>query len=349
MFRPTLNISGRKIGYGCKPLIVPEMGVNHGGSIEVAFKIVDAAKKCGAEIVKHQTIIPDEDMSLEARNIKLDVLGKKNFYDLLKKLSLSAEEEFKLKKYVENKSMIYLSTPFSKAGADRLAKIGVKIFKIGSGEFSNIPLLQHVAKFNKPMILSTGMHNLSEISNTIKNVKKINKKLALMHCTSVYPTPNKLIRLNSINQMKKKYNHVIGLSDHTNNCYSSFAAVALGANIIEKHFVDRKSRPGPDINASIDKKDLKILIDGCNAIFEQSGGNKDQMLKEEEQTKKIAFPSIATVKFIKKGERFSYNNIFPKRPGTGELKIKDLKKIMGKKSKVDIAKNIQIKKKWIVK
>ena len=120
------------------------------------------------------------------------------------------------------------------------------------------------------------------------------------------------------------------MSDHTNNCYSSFAAVALGANIIEKHFVDRKSRPGLDINASIDKKDLKILIDGCNAIFEQSG-NKDQMLKEEEQTKKIAFPSIATVKFIKKGERFSYNNIFQKDPGLENLKLKILKKLWEKK------------------
>ena len=122
------------------------MGINHGGSLKVAFKIVDAAKKCGAEIIKHQTIIPDEDMSSESKNIKLKALGEKNLYDLLKKLSLNEEEEYKLKNYVEKKSMIYLSTPFSRAGVDRLVKIGVKLFKIGSGEFSNIPLLKYAAK-----------------------------------------------------------------------------------------------------------------------------------------------------------------------------------------------------------
>ena len=137
------------------------MGINHGGSLETAFRIVDAAKKCGAEIIKHQTILPDEDMSSEAQKIKLNVLGKKNLYDLLKRLSLNAEDEFKLKKYVEKKAMIFLSTAFSKAGVDRLVKIGVKLFKVGSGEFSNIPLINYIAKFNKPMILSTGMHNRS--------------------------------------------------------------------------------------------------------------------------------------------------------------------------------------------
>ncbi len=349
MFKPILNISGRKIGLGFKPLIVPEMGINHGGSLEIAFKIVDEAKKCGAEIIKHQTIIPNEDMSIEAKNIKVKVLGKKNLYDLLKKLSLNEEEEFKLKNYVEKKSMIFLSTPFSRAGVDRLIKIGVRLFKIGSGEFSNLPLLRYVSKFNKPMILSTGMHNLSQITETIKEIRKINKKFALLHCTSIYPTPNRYIRLNSITQMRKKFNHVVGLSDHTNNCYSSFGAVALGACIIEKHFVDRKSRIGPDINSSIDKKELKILIDGCNTIFEQRDGDKNKLLKEEKITKKFAFPSIASIKFIKKGEKFTKKNIFLKRPGNGQLKMQDFNQILGKRSRIDIVDNIQIKKRWISK
>ena len=349
MFKPILNLSGRKVGFGFKPLIIPEMGINHGGSIEVAFKITDEAKKCGAEIIKHQTILPNEDMSVEAKNIKLKVLGKKNLFDLLTKLSLSDEEEFKLKNYVEKKSMIFLSTPFSRAGADRLNKIGVKLFKIGSGEFSNLPLVKYVAKFNKPMILSTGMHNLSQISNTVNVIKKINNKFALLHCTSIYPTPNKFIRLNSISQMRKKFNHVIGLSDHTNDCFSSFAAVALGAGIIEKHFVDKKTRIGPDINSSIDKKDLKILVNGCNTIFEQSGGDKNLLIKEEEKTKKFALPSITSIKAIKKGEKFTYKNIFLKRPGNGQLKMKDFNNILGKRSTVDIIENTQIKKKWINK
>ena len=155
-----------------KPLVIPEMGVNHGGSLETAYKIVDAAKRCGAEIIKHQTILPNDDMSSESKKIKLNTLGKKNLYDLIKKLSLSEEQEFKLKKYVEANGMIYLSTPFSKAGVDRLIKLGVKTFKIGSGEFSNLPLLKYMAKFKKPMILSTGMHNISEISSSQTSLKK---------------------------------------------------------------------------------------------------------------------------------------------------------------------------------
>ncbi len=349
MTEPFLKIAGRKVGYNFKPLIIPEMGVNHGGSLEVAFKIVDEAKKCGAEIIKHQTIIPEEDMSLESKQIKINALGKKNLFELLKKLSLSAEDEFKLKRYIERKSMIFLSTPFSKAGVDRLVKFGVKLFKVGSGEFSNFPLVNYIAKFKKPMILSTGMHNLSQITNIIKDLKRINNKFALLHCTSIYPTPNKHIRLNSITQMRQKYNNVIGLSDHTNNCYSSFGAIALGASIIEKHFVDRKTRTGPDINSSIDIKELRELITGCNTIFEQRNGNKNELLFDEERTKKFAFPSITSIKPIKKGEKFSYKNIFLKRPGNGELKSENLKKILGKRSNIDIVKNIQIKKKWILK
>ena len=349
MNNPTLIIAGRKIGLNQKPLIVPEMGINHGGSLETAFKIVDSAKSCGAEIIKHQTILPNEDMSIESKNIKLKALGTNNLFNLLKKLNLNYEEEYKLKKYVEKKSMIFLSTPFSKAGVDRLIKIGVKLFKVGSGEFSNLPLVSYIAKFNKPMILSTGMHNLVQISNVIKKIKKINNNFALLHCTSIYPTPNRYIRLNSITQMRKKYNHVIGLSDHTNNCYSSFGAVALGACIIEKHFVDRKTRIGPDINSSIDVKELKELINGCNTIFEQREGNKNKLLKDEEKTKKFAFPSIASVKSINKGDKFTKNNIFLKRPGNGKNKAKNFNEVLGKRSRVDIIKNIQIKKKWITK
>jgi len=245
--------------------------------------------------------------------------------------------------------MIFLSTPFSKAGVDRLVKIGVKLFKVGSGEFSNLPLISYIAKFNKPMILSTGMHNLAQITNVVKNIKRINNKFALLHCTSIYPTPNKHIRLNSITQMRKKYNRVIGLSDHTNNIYSSFGAVALGACIIEKHFVDTKSRAGPDIGSSIDKKDLKELITGCNTIFEQIKGDKNKLLKGEKLTKKFAFQSIVSTNFIKKGEKFTYKNIFPKRPGNGDLKVKDYNIVLGKRAKIDILKNIQIKKKWIIK
>jgi N-acetylneuraminate synthase len=342
-----LNLAGRKIGFNYRPLIIPEIGINHGGSLETAIKIVDEAKKCGAEIIKHQTILPDDDYSEESKNLKLNILGKKNLFSLLKKLSLSAEKEFKLKKYVEKKSMIFLSTPFSKKGVDRLIKFDVKAFKVGSGEFSNETFVKYIAKFNKPMILSTGMHNLKEIDRVVVKLKRINNRFALLHCTSIYPTPDDKVRLNSILQMQKRYSRVIGLSDHTNNCLSSFGAVALGACIIEKHFVDKKTRKGPDINSSIDSKGLNELIKGCETIFKQRNGDKNEILKQEERTKKFALPSIVSNNVIKKGEKFSLKNLILKRPGNGEFKIKDFKYILKRKAKVDIFQNVQIKKKWI--
>jgi len=342
-----LKLAERKIGLNYKPLVVPEIGINHGGSLETAFKIVDEAKKCGAEIIKHQTILPDDDYSIESKNLQLDILGEKNLFSLLKKLSLNGEKEFKLKKYIEKKSMIFLSTPFSKKGVDRLIKFDVKAFKVGSGEFSNESFVNYIAKFNKPMILSTGMHNLEEIDKVVKKLKRINNKFALLHCTSIYPTPDDKVRLNSILQMRKRYLRVIGLSDHTNNCFSSYGAVALGACIIEKHFVDKKARKGPDINSSIDSKSLKELIKGCETIFKQRSGDKNEILKEEAKTKKFALPSIVSNNVIKKGEKFSSKNLILKRPGNGEFKMKDFKYILKKKAKVDILQNVQIKKKWI--
>ena len=155
---------------------------------------------------------------------------------------------------------------------------------------------------------------------------------------------NRDVRLSSITQMRKKYNCIIGLSDHTNNCLSSYGAIALGACIIEKHFVDKKSRVGPDINSSIDESQLAELIKGCNSIFEQMKGDKNQIASKEKITKKFAFASIVSSKDIKKGEKFSYKNLHLKRPGTGELKFKDMKNILGKQSLKNIIKNIQIKK-----
>jgi len=338
-----LKIGNRTIGEFNKPLIIPELGINHNGSIETAFKIVDAAKRAGAEIIKHQTHIPHDEMSEEAKKIKPGN-SNRNIYDIIKDSSLTEEDEYKLFKYINKKKMIFLSTPFSRMAVDRLVKFGVKAFKIGSGEMNNYPLIDHIVKFKKPLIVSTGMHSLSNVRKFVNFLSRKKSKFALMHTTNLYPTPNRLVRLNSISELIKTFpNQVIGLSDHTETNYSSFGAIALGACIIEKHFVDKKTRVGPDISSSVDEKGLNELIKGANIIYIQRGGQKS-FLKEEQVTRNFAFASVVSTQKILKGEKFSHNNIWVKRPGTGYFSAKDYNYILGKKANKNVKNNYQIKK-----
>ena len=338
-----IRIENRLIGKNQKPLIIPEMGINHSGSLEIAFKIIDAAKRAGAEIIKHQTHIPEDEMSLEAKKIK-PANSNRNIYNIISETCLNEEDEYKLFNYVKKKKMIFLSTPFSRKAVDRLIKFGVSAFKIGSGEMNNLPLIDYIAKLKKPMIISTGMHSITNVRKLVSFLSKKKNKFALMHTTNLYPTPDKLVRLNSIIELKKKFpNLVIGLSDHTETNHSSIGAVALGACIIEKHFVDKKSRKGPDIKSSIDEKNLKELIKGCNIVFLQRGGEKN-LLKEEQVTRNFAFASVVSIKEIKNGEKLTQKNIWVKRPGNGDFAASKYEKILGKIAIKKIKKNTQIKK-----
>ena len=338
-----IRIENRLISKNQKPLIIPEMGINHNGSLEIAFKIVDAAKRAGAEIIKHQTHIPEDEMSLEAKKIK-PANSNRNIYNIISETCLNEEDEYKLFNYVKKRKMIFLSTPFSRKAVDRLIKFGVSAFKIGSGEMNNLPLIDYIAKLKKPMIISTGMHSITNVRKLVSFLSKKKNKFALMHTTNLYPTPDKLVRLNSITELKKNFpNLVIGLSDHTETNHSSIGAVALGACIIEKHFVDKKSRKGPDIKSSIDEKNLKELIKGCNIVFLQRGGEKN-LLKEEQVTRNFAFASVVSIKEIKNGEKLTQKNIWVKRPGNGDFAASKYEKILGKIAIKKIKKNTQIKK-----
>lgn len=346
MVNNELKIGNIKIGKSHPPLIVPEIGINHNGNLSVAIKMVDAAKKSGAKIIKHQTHIPEDEMSLEAKKVKPGN-SKKNIYSIIKNCSLSEEDEFKLFKYVKSKNMVFISTPFSKKAVDRLIKFGISAFKIGSGEFNNIPLLNYITKFKKPLILSTGMNDLSQTKIIYKFLKKRNTNFAFLHTTSLYPTPDTLVRLNSINEMRKTFPKLIlGYSDHTVCLNACISAMSIGALIIEKHFTDTKQRKGPDIVCSMDPNELKELIFKSHKIFNQLKGGKDH-LQQEEVTRKFAFVSVVSDKEIKKGERFSKKNLWVRRPGNGAFKQKDLKFLYGKKSSKKIAANIQIKKSHI--
>ncbi len=342
------KISNRKIGLNYKPLIIVELGINHNGNLSIAKKIINKAKKAGAEIIKHQTHLPNFEMSEEAKKI-IPVHTKDNIFKIISDCSLSESDEIKLKQYVQKQKMTFISTPFSREASDRLNKMNVPAFKIGSGECNNYPLIEHICKFNKPIILSTGMNDIPQIKKAVKIIEKNKIPYALMHTTNLYPTPYNLIRLNALNQLKKAFpKAILGLSDHTGDNYTSFAAIAMGASIIEKHFIDnKKKRKGPDISASIDFHQLKDLIEGCNKIHKSIPGEK-KPVKEEISTMKFAFASVVSIKDIKKGEKLSYENIWVKRPGTGSFLARDFNKLIGKIAKRNLKSNIQINKKDII-
>ncbi|MAI08679.1 MAG: hypothetical protein CMF61_06940 [Magnetococcales bacterium] len=199
-----MQIGKRKIGPEYKPIIIVELGINHNGSLKKAKQFVDQAKKYGAEIIKHQTHIPEDEMSIEAKKI-IPSHTKENIFDIIKKTSLSEADEFKLMKYVKSKKMLFISTPFSRLAVDRLVKFKVPAFKIGSGECNNYPLIEYIASHKKPIILSTGMNTINSIKPSVKIFEKYKIPYALMHCTNIYPTPTKLIRLQAITELKKAF------------------------------------------------------------------------------------------------------------------------------------------------
>ncbi|HNX82598.1 MAG TPA: N-acetylneuraminate synthase family protein [Candidatus Omnitrophota bacterium] len=337
----TFYIGRRLIGEASPPLVIAEVGINHNGQLEKAFHLVDAAIKAGAECIKFQCHITDAEMV--KTDMKPGKISDETLWDIIKRCELSAEEEYRLKKYCDSKGILFLSTPFSREAADRLEAMGVKAFKIGSGECNNIPLIEHIARKKKPIILSTGMNNLNSIGKTVQRIKKYDAKLMLMHCTSMYPTPYDKVRLRAIMELKKAFRVPVGLSDHSLGIYTCLGAVALGACVLEKHFTCSKDWPGPDIKISIDPKELKDLVIGARAVFEARGGKKT-ILKEEKPVIDFAYASVCTISPVTKGERFTSNNVWVKRPGIGQIPASSIQKVLGKKSKRDIASGVLIKK-----
>ena len=334
-----IDINGRIIGKNFLPLVIPEIGINHEGDFNKAKKMILDAKKSGAECVKFQCHIVEDEM---IKNNVVPGNSKQSIWEIIKRCSLSEEEDFKLKEYAEKLGLIYLSTPFSRAAADRLNEMNIAAFKIGSGECNNYPLIKHIAKFGKPIILSTGMNNIKTIIPSVELFKKFNVPYGLLHTTSLYPTPYKQIRLGALRHLKKNFpNCVIGLSDHSIGNYTCFGAVSLGASILEKHFTSNKFWSGPDISISINPKQLKELIIGCNAIHESLGGRKE-ILSDESITSAFAYASVVSTKDIKKGTIFSEKNIWVKRPGTGEIHAKFFEKILKKTANYNIKKDTQL-------
>lgn len=305
------------------PFIIVEIGINHGGNYDTAVKMVDAAMDAGGKVIKFQTHIPDEEMAEEAKTIIPDNADK-SIYELIEECALTYEEEEKLKGYIESKGGTFLSTPFSRAAVDRLEELGVEAYKIGSG--ASLDLVRYVASKAKPVILSTGMAGMGEVWEKVSILDEANVPYAVLQCTNLYPTPPDLVCLGAIEQFKELF-PIVGLSDHTTSNHAAFGAIALGANIIERHFTDSKDRKGPDICCSMDPADLRDLIDGMDRLIKSRVGNKTRLMQER-TTRKFALYSVAALQDIEEGELLTPDNIGLKRPGIGHFTEMDYQKML---------------------
>ena len=333
------NFDGRMVGLDHAPLVIAEIGINHEGSIEKAIQMIDDAHAAGCECVKFQSHVIEDEM------IPNDVIpgnARESIWDIMSRCALSEAEEMETKRYAASKGLLYLSTPFSRAAADRLERMGVPAYKIGSGECNNYPLIRHIAGFGKPVILSTGMNNLASIEPAVAILRAARVPFALLHCTSMYPTPYAKVRLGGITDLSTAFpDAVVGLSDHSLGSYTCFAAIPLGARILEKHFTSRKDWPGPDVPISLDPRELGELVAGSRAIFEALGGDKS-ILPEEQPTIDFAYACVVSTRAIAEGEEFSAGNIWVKRPGTGQIKARHFEEIIGRRSRTAIPSNTQL-------
>lgn len=335
------EIAGRKIGPDHPPLVIAEIGINHEGSLETAMEMVDAAHRAGVEVIKHQTHVVEDEMSAAAKEV-IPGNASMSIYEIMERCSLDEKQERELKDYVESKGIIFISTPFSRAAANRLEKWDVPAYKIGSGECNNYPLLKHIASFGKPVILSTGMNNIESVRKAVAIFEEYGVSCALLHTTNLYPTPAHLVRLGALQELQAAFPSLVsGLSDHTTSNHACFAAVALGASILERHFTDRMDRSGPDIVNSMDEKAAGELIEGANLIWEMRGGKKEAA-KEEGVTLNFAFACVVSIKGISKGEMFTEENLWVKRPGNGEILSEHYEALLGKVATRDIAADEQI-------
>jgi len=332
-------IGGKKIGIKNPVFVIAEAGINHNGSITIAKKLIRAAKKAGADCIKFQTHIPEKEML--KTNVQVRKNSKKTLWDIMKECELTGKQELELKKYCKEQKIIFLSTPFSIDAVNRLNKIKVPAFKIGSGELTNLPFLIDIAKKKKPVILSTGMSNLKEITEAVNLFKKYKTPLILLQTTSTYPTDYSDINLGVLEKFMKNFGVIVGISDHSIGIYTALGAVAKGACVVEKHFTLDKNMSGPDQKLSLEPNEFEELVKGCHAV-KLALGNSKEILNEEKPIIKFARESVVTIKDIKKNEQFTLTNISTKRPYTGEIHANQFYKILGKKAKRSILSDKQI-------
>ena len=321
--------------------IIAEAGVNHNGDINIAKKLVDKAKEAGVDAIKFQTFRAENLVTKEAPKAEYqkETTGDGSQFEMLKKLALSLEDHIILKKYCEEKGIMFISTPFDYESVDLLEKIDVPLYKVSSGDLTNLPLLSYIANKNKPIILSTGMANLGEVEEAVETISKAgNDRIILLHCTSNYPTAYEDVNLRAMLTMKEAFKLPVGYSDHTIGIEIPIAAVALGAKVIEKHFTLDRNMKGPDHRASIEPDELKIMVRSIRNIELAMGDGIKRCNKSEEKSKFVSRKSIVAKYDIRKGQVITEDLIDYKRPAGG-LPPKFVKYILGKKSSINIKKD----------
>ena len=303
-----------------KTLIIAEIGVNHNGNIDTAKKMIEVAKECGADIVKFQTFNTD---ALTSKFAKMAEYQKKNMgeeksqKDMLKSLALSYDDFRELADYCKEVGIMFLSTPFDIGSVHFLDSLQ-DIWKIPSGEITNYPYLVEIAKTKKKIILSTGMCAMDEVEASLKVLKDNGAAdITLLHCTTDYPAPLESVNLKAMLTLKEKFGCPVGYSDHTKGIEVSVAAVAMGAEVIEKHFTLDRNMPGPDHKASLEPDELKELVNAIRNVEKALGDGNKKPTESELQNRNVARKSIVALKPIKKGELLSEDNLTTKRPGNG--------------------------------
>jgi len=332
-----VDIAGHKVGSGQPCFIIAEAGINHNGDMKRAKMLIDAAVNCLADAIKFQTHLPECEMLSEVPTA--EYVGEPLF-DLLKRVELSKRDHVELKDYATDKGILFLSTPFSREAVDLLEEIGVEAYKVGSGEMTNLPLLEHIATKGKPILLSTGMSTTEEIKESVTFLRQFTESLVILHCASSYPARYEDLNLGFIKRLKKEFGLPVGISDHSVGIYSALAAVALGACVVEKHFTIDRNWPGPDQKASLTPPELAELVKGVRTI-EKALGDAKRVTPEELEIQKMARESVVSLVDIPKGAVIRENMVWVKRPGVG-IPAKDLGKVIGKKARQYIKANNSI-------
>jgi sialic acid synthase SpsE len=329
-----ITIGTHEIGQGHPCFVIAEAGINHNGDLSIASELVDAAAEAGADAIKFQTHFPEHEMLKGGATAAY--VGE-SLFDLLARTAISREDHFTLRDRAEKKGILFLSTPFSREAADFLETVGVLAYKTGSGEMTHLPMQRHIARKRKPMIVSTGMSTPEEIDRTVQAIRAEGAPFALMHCTSTYPTPFEHVQLDCIPALQKKYGVPVGFSDHTLGNVAAFAAVALGANLFEKHFTASRALPGPDQQGSMEPKELEELVRGIRAIERARGATKT-IQPGEQDVRNMALHSVVSIRDIAAGAVVTADDVWAKRPGTG-IPARQLGEVIGRVAKQAIAKD----------
>lgn len=319
-----IKIGNKLIGYNRPCFIIGEAGVNHNGDMKLARKLVDAAADAGVDAVKFQMFKAEQVVteSAEMAEYQKKNLGtNESQADMLRKLEMSEEQHVEIKKYAESKGLIFLSTSHSgNFGIDSLERVGVLGHKLGSGDLNNKPFLEHVAKTQKPIFLSTGMATMPEVKKAIEWIRKAgNDKIIALHCTSNYPCPYDEVNMNAMKTMMDELDCLIGYSDHTLGTEIPILARSMGACLIEKHYTLDKKMKGPDHIASAEPDELKYMVKAIRNTEKAFGWSQKKPSKSEKKIMLMARKSLVAARDIKKGRKIKADDLVVKRPGTGVL------------------------------